>query len=110
MVDAFEVDRLLGALLLRFDQRRNVGATDSVVDDDGAILFVDEVEGVGRDVKAPGVSSAPLLIYLDLHLSLDVVSVLESTRHGMSNVSGLHEHVGAACARERPAHPPSRPQ
>jgi hypothetical protein len=92
-VVGFELDRLFGALLLRFDQRRDVGATNSVIDDDGAILFVDEVEGVGRDVKAPGVSSAPLLIYPDLHLSLDVVWVRESTRHGMSNLSGLHEHV-----------------
>ena len=69
VVDAFEVDRLLGALLLRFDQRRDVGATDSVVDDDGAILLVDEVEGVWGDVQAPGVASAPLLINLNLHAS-----------------------------------------
>jgi hypothetical protein len=93
VVDAFEVDRLLGALLLRFDQRRNVGATDSVVDDDGAILLVDEIEGIRGDVKAPGMPSAPLLIYLDLHSSLDVVWHRQQVRTSAACMSTSDMHA-----------------
>jgi hypothetical protein len=66
----FDGDCLLRAFQLRVEQVSHAGAADPVFHDDRPVLFVDEVEGVWCDVQAPGVASAPLLINLDVHLSL----------------------------------------
>jgi hypothetical protein len=63
------VDGLLGALLLSFDQGGGTGSAHPVIDDEGPVLFVDEVEGIRCDVQAPGVPAAPLLVYPNLHIS-----------------------------------------